>query len=146
MSRVSIYLNTMGRTEEQFAFYSSVFGTEPVDLTRMGDMPEMPGSEGLPDGERDKIMHVALEILGGTVIMGTDMLESMGHTSTTGNNMSINLEPDTIEEGQRIFDALSTGGSDITPYGLAPWGAHWGTFVDAFGIRWMVNVEAGGTP
>ena len=27
MSRVSIYLNTMGQTAEQFRFYGEVFGT-----------------------------------------------------------------------------------------------------------------------
>ena len=38
MSRVSVYLNFMGKTEEAFEFYKSVFGTEYQDtIMRMGD-------------------------------------------------------------------------------------------------------------
>ena len=54
-------------------------------------------------------MHVELSILDGTVLMGTDMLESMGHTVRIGNNTTINLEPDTLAETQRLYKALADG-------------------------------------
>lgn len=136
MDRVSIYLNTMGRTEEQFAFYGRVFGSEPTGLMRMSDVP---GGPPLPDDEKDAVMHVELEILGGTVLMGTDMLRSLGHEIAVGNNMSINLEPDDLAEAQRIFDALAADGTEVVPLSLMFWGDHWGTCVDRYGIRWMVN-------
>lgn len=80
MSRVSTYLNFMGNTEEAFAFYASVFGTEySVPIMRFGDMPGGPGAPELPELERSQVLHVELPILAGHVIMGTDMLESMGH-------------------------------------------------------------------
>lgn len=138
MSRVSIYLNFMGNTEEAFAFYQEVFGGELSDVMRMGDVPSMPGQE-LPENERNLVMHIELPILDGTVLMGTDILESMGHTLKIGNNTTINLEPDTLEETHRIFDALSQGASDVMPLQPMFWGAHWGTFLDRFGIRWMFN-------
>ena len=50
MNRVSIYLNTMGRTEEQFRFYGSIFGTEPYAIMRMADIP---GQQPLPEDEKD---------------------------------------------------------------------------------------------
>jgi PhnB protein len=84
-------------------------------------------------------MHIELAILDGTVLMGTDALESMGHTVHTGNNVTINLEPDTLEETQRLFDALSAGGADVMPLQPMFWGAHWGTCQDRFGVRWMFN-------
>ncbi len=34
--------------------------------------------------------------------MGTDTLESMGHALRIGDNVTINLEPDTLEETQRL--------------------------------------------
>jgi uncharacterized glyoxalase superfamily protein PhnB len=34
----------------------------------------------------------------------------MGFTVNFGNNMHINLEPDTKEETKKLFDALSQGG------------------------------------
>ena len=39
------------------------------------------------------------------VLMGTDAPESMGFTVTPGNNLYINLEPDTRTETDRLFRA-----------------------------------------
>src|SRR5690242_14372600 len=99
MSKVSIYLNFQGNTEEAFNFYKSVFKTDyAAPVMRMKDIPPQEGMPPLPENEKDKVMHVALPILGGIQLMGTDMLESMGHKLKIGNNVSINLEPDSKEE------------------------------------------------
>ena len=141
MSRVSTYLNFMGNTEEAFAFYSSVFGTEySVPIMRFGDMPGGPGAPELPEHERSQVLHVELPILAGHVIMGTDMLESMGHERRVGNNTTLNLEPDTREEADRLYAALCDGGSDSVGLQEMPWGSYWGTCLDKFGVRWMFNV------
>ena len=136
MSKVSIYLNFQGNTEEAFNFYKSVFKTEftaPIMYNK--DIPAHDGMPPLRANEQGKVMHVALPILGGTQIMGTDMLESMGHQLKIGNNITINLEPDTREETDRLFKALSEGGSDIAPLEDMFWGAYWGCCLDRFGIR-----------
>jgi PhnB protein len=74
MSRVSTYLNFMGTTEEAFAFYSSVFGTEVIgEIARMADMPGGPGALELSEAEKKMVAHVELPILAGHVLMGTDM-------------------------------------------------------------------------
>lgn len=140
MSKVSIYLNFQGNTEEAFHFYKKAFKTEfagPVMYNK--DIPPHEGMPPLPDNEKNKIMHVSLPILGGTHIMGTDMLESMGHKLKIGNNTSINLEPDTREETERLFKALSEGATDVMPLQDMFWGAYWGCCLDKFGIRWMFN-------
>ena len=140
MAKVSIYLNFMGNTKEAFEFYKSVFKTEyTAPFMYMGDVPPSPEMPPLPENEKDKVMHVALPILGGTEIMGTDMLESMGHKLEIGNNTTINLEPDSKEETDRLYNALSEGGSDTMPLQDMFWGAYWGTCLDRFGIRWMFN-------
>ena len=145
MSRVSTYLNFMGDTEEAFTFYASVFGTEfSVPIMRMGDMPPPPDAPGLPEHELAKVMHVELPILDGHVLMGTDMLESMGQTLRVGNNTTLNLEPDSREEGERLYAALSEGGQDATGLSPMPWGSLWGTCLDRFGVRWMINVALDG--
>jgi len=144
MQRVSTYLNFMGDTEEAFTFYGSVFGTEPEGpMMRMGDMPPPPGSPPLSEAEQQMIMHIELPILAGHVLMGTDMLESMGHELRVGNNSTINLEPDTVEEAERLYAALSQGASDATGLEHMPWGSLWGTCLDRFGVRWMFNVADG---
>ncbi|MGO8873353.1 MAG: VOC family protein [Acidimicrobiales bacterium] len=137
---MSTYLNFMGNAEEAFEFYKKVFGTDYLGpIQRMGDVPTDPSGTSLSDAEQQMVMHVELPILAGHVIMGTDMLESMNHELKIGNNTTINLEPDTCEETQRLFDALSEGASDRAPLADMFWGATWGTCLDKFGVRWMFN-------
>ena len=139
MSKVSIYLNFMGDTEEAFNFYKGIFGGEfSSPIQRMGDIP-MEGAPPLPENEKDKVMHVALPILDGTEIMGTDMLESMGMVRKLGNNTTISLQPDSLEETKRLYSALSDGGSEKEDIKKMFWGAWWGVCLDKYGIRWMFN-------
>jgi PhnB protein len=142
MAHTSIYLNFMGTAEEAFNFYKKVFKTEfSAAFMRMSDIPAQPGMPALAEAEKSKVMHVALPILGGTEIMGTDMLESMGHKLIEGNNVTISLNPDSKTEADRLYTELSPGGTD----GVAPhdefWG-YWGTCNDKFGIRWMFNITS----
>ena len=137
MSRVSTYLNFMGQTEEAFTFYASVFGTSAGPAFRMGDM----GGPDLREDEKQLIGHIELPILAGHVLMGTDMLESMGHQLRVGNNVTINLEIDSRQETDRLYAALSEGGSESSPPQDMPW-AYWGVTLDRFSIRWMFNGPA----
>lgn len=140
MARVSTYLNFMGNAEEAFEFYRTVFGTDYAEpIQRMGDVPADPEGPTLSEAEKRMVMHVELPILGGHALMATDMVESMGHELRIGNNTTINLEPDTLEETQRLYDALSAGSSDCAPLTEMFWGATWGTCLDRFGVRWMFN-------
>jgi PhnB protein len=142
MARVSTYVNFLGNTEEAFEFYRSVFGTEYIGtIARMGDVPSNPDVPPLSDAEQRMVMHVELPILGGHVLMGTDMIESMGHQLRIGNNTTIMLEPDTRAEADHLYLALSAGGSEATGMMDMPWNAYWGVCLDRFGIRWMVNVN-----
>ncbi|HZY37462.1 MAG TPA: VOC family protein [Mucilaginibacter sp.] len=144
MASVAIYLNFMGNTEEAFNFYKTVFGTEfLMPPMRMGDMPAPEGAPPMSETDKNAIMHVSLPILGGTVIMGTDMLESMGHKLIEGNNVTISLQPDTDADADKLFEALSEGGSEIAPMRNEFWG-YWGCAKDRFGIRWMFNVMKAG--
>ncbi len=73
MARVSTYLNYSRSTEEAFAFYRSVFGTDYAGpIMRFGDIPAQSGQPPLPEADKKLVMHVALPILGGRVLMGTD--------------------------------------------------------------------------
>lgn len=143
MARTSTYLNFAGKTEEAFAFYGSVFDTAPAGpIARMGDVPTQSGAPALSEKEKGYVMHVALPILGGHVLMGTDALESMGHTVKFGNNLSINLEPDTREHTERLFSRLAEGGKVEMPLTDMFWGGYFGLIEDRFGVRWMFNCDA----
>jgi len=140
MARVSTYLNFPRNTEEAFNFYRSVFGGEFTGgIHRFGDIPPMEGMPCMADGDKNLVMHIELPVTGGHVLMGTDAPESMGFTVSMGNSMHINLEPDTREEADRLFTALSAGGKITMPMQDMFWGAYFGSFADKFGVNWMVN-------
>ena len=140
MARVSTYLNFPRITEEAFAFYQSVFKTEYVGhIARFGDIPASTDCPAAAEADKNLIMHIALPTLGEHVLMGTDSPESMGFSCTPGNNVHINLEPDTREEADRLFTSLSAGGKVEMPIQDMFWGAYFGSFSDKFGINWMVN-------
>ena len=144
MPRTSTYLNFPNYTEEAFNFYKSVFGTEftAPGFRRMGDMPPMEGIPPLPDNLKNLVMHVELPITGGYMLMGTDAPEQMGFHVNFGNNMHINLEPDTRDETKRLFEALSADGKITMELQDMFWGAYFGSCTDKYGVHWMVNCNA----
>ena len=142
MARVSTYLNFPRSTEEAFLFYKSVFGTEFAGpIMRFGDIPEQPGQPPAAEADKNLVMHVELPILGGHALMGTDAPESMGFTVVAGNNVMINLEPDTRAETDRLFAALAEGGTVEMPLAAMFWGGYFGSLVDSFGTHWMFNCQ-----
>ena len=143
MARVSTYLNFPRSTAEAFEFYRSVFGTDyAAPIARFKDIPPQPGQPPLAAGDAELVMHVALPILGGHMLMGTDAPDTMGFTVKPGNNVYINLEPDTRRETDRLFQALAVGGKIETPLQQMFWGAYFGSLTDKFGIQWMFNCES----
>lgn len=145
MARTSTYLNFMGNTEEAIGFYQRVFKTElQGPVMRMRDAPTAPGQPPLSEREQGMVMHAELPIVGGHVLMFTDALASMGLKVVFGTNVSINLEPDTRAEAQRLFEALAVGGTVTMPLQEMFWGALYGAVTDKLGVQWMVNCSARG--
>jgi len=141
MTRVSTYLNFSRNTEEAFNFYKSVFGGEfsRGGIARFRDIPPSDDAPSIAESDKDLVMHIELPIAGGHVLMGTDAPESMGFTVNKGNNIHINLEPDTKAETKKLFDALSAGGIITMELQDMFWGAYYGSCTDKFGIQWMFN-------
>lgn len=143
MARTSTYLNFPRSTEEAFNFYKSIFGGEFTrgGIARFGDIPAMDGAPPIADADKNLVMHVELAITGGHMLMGTDAPESMGFSVNFGNNMHINLEPDTKAETRKLFAALSAGGKVTMELQDMFWGAYFGSCIDKYGVQWMFNCE-----
>lgn len=141
-ARVSTYLNFPGNTEEAFTFYRSVFQTDFVGgIQRFSDVPPNAEQPPMSDEMQKMVLHVELPILGGHILMGTDAPKEMGFTVESGNQVHINLEPDSKEEADRLFNALSQNGKITMPIQDMFWGAYFGSVVDKYGISWMVNYQ-----
>ena len=93
----------------------------------------------IPEEDENKILHIGLPIGKDDVLMASDSLESLGQKLTQGNNVYISVHPESKEEADRIFNALSAGGTIEMPIADQPWGDYYGSFKDKFGVLWMVN-------
>ena len=143
MAKVSTYLNFSRNTEEAFNFYKSVFGGDFIgEIHRFSEVPPQEGKPPMSEADKKLVMHVALPILGGHVLMGTDAPESQGFSIQQGNNVYINLEPDTRKETEKLFKALSKGGTVEMPLQEMFWGDYFGSCKDKFGVQWMFNCTA----
>jgi PhnB protein len=137
MIKLNTYLNFAGNAEEAFRFYKSVFGGEFSSVVRFKDMP-MEGVS-IPKEDENKMMHIGLPIDHDDVLMASDTLESLGQKLVQGNNAYISIHPDSKAEADRIYQALSAGGTIEMPIADQVWGDYYGSFRDKFGVQWMVN-------
>ena len=140
MATINPYLNFKGTTEAAFNFYKSVFGGEFAVLQRFKDTPE--AGKTTPE-DMNKIMHVALPIGKGNVLMGTDAVGDMGKSLNVGNNFTLSVGADSEQEAEKIFNGLAAGGKVTMPLSKTFWNAYFGMLTDQFGINWMVNFDYG---
>jgi PhnB protein len=134
--KVNPYLIFDGKAEEAFDFYRSVFGGEFSSVNRMG---EAPGTENLSDDMKNRLMHISLPLTDGITLMASDCGPGMNEGFTIGNNVNISVHPDSREEADRLFNGLSAGGKVEMPIADMFWGDYFGSFIDKFGVNWMVN-------
>lgn len=138
MRTANPYLYFDGDTEAAFEHYRSVFDVEFLDVVRYGDLPGNP--MGVPDEDLDKIAHITLP-LGDSVLMGTDAIEGANDIPSFGDSFQIRVEPESAEEAEQLFAALSDGGEVVTELQREGWSEKHGSCVDKFGIQWMIDYE-----
>lgn len=139
MAQINPYLHFLGNTEEVFNFYKSVFGGEFEAVMRYGDMSGQEGCENMADEDKQKIMHIALPVSDGHVLMGTDAVGEYAADATFGNNISLSVNADSRDEAEKLFNGLADGGTVTMPLGDTFWGAYFGMLKDKYNIQWMVN-------
>jgi len=138
MKAINPYLNFSDNCEAAFEFYKSIFGGEFLTVMRFKETPaevmEVPASEV------EKIMHMALPIGQGTILMGSDVPEAMGPV-TPGDNFAIVISAESEAEATTLFNKLSAGGQVTMPLEKAFWGDYFGMLTDKFGVQWMVSYD-----
>lgn len=136
MKSINPYLNFPGNSEEAFNFYKKVFGGDFAGgIFRFKDTPD---AGKLSKSDQEKVMHVALPMGNGNMIMATDALESMGFKVNFGNNFYISISAESKEEADKLFMGLSEGGKIEVPMKDESWGDYFGMVTDKFGVQWMI--------
>src|SRR4051812_36211401 len=120
MAQINPYIHFNGNAEEAFTFYKSVFGGSFEKLARYKDISsaEFP----IAENEANRIMHITLPIGKGNSLIGSDVLEIMGHVTENDNRNTISISAESREEADKLFIGLSEGGKIEMPIADGPFG------------------------
>ena len=132
--KLTTYLTFNGNCAEAFQHYEKALGGKIVVMQKHG---ETPMADQVPRDWKDAIMHARL-VIGDAVLMGSDMPPGK---RAEHSGFSVSAHVDTAEEAERVFAALSEGGSVNMPLQETFWATRFGMLTDKYGVDWMVNVE-----
>ncbi|MFC4856166.1 VOC family protein [Actinophytocola glycyrrhizae] len=127
--KITTFLMFDGQAEEAMTFYRSLFAdAEVLSLTKYG--PEGPGAEG-------SITHAAFT-LAGQQFMCMDSSEK----HPFGFTPSVSLYVTCVDEAEidRLYAALSEGGTELMPLGNYGFSTKFGWCSDRFGVSWQLTL------
>ena len=135
------FLDFRGQAHEALEFYAQALGGRVVSEMKYRDMPPMddaPAGEGCGGStSAEHVAHGQLES-GGATLMAADGPDA-GTGPGQGAMTTINVEVDSVDEAERVFNALAEGGHVAMPLAETFWAHRWGFLVDRYGKPWMVN-------
>ena len=133
------YLNFEGDGQEAAHFYTDVLGGELVGVMTYGEAQD---AEDVPEQVKDMVMNAQINLKNGDTLMISDVPPGMGMPDfQKGNNMSVTVLFDEIEEARNVFNKLSEGGKIGMELQETFWSPLYGSLTDRFGIEWQVSVE-----
>ncbi|MFP8783396.1 VOC family protein [Planococcus plakortidis] len=136
---VNVYMIFNGNCEEAVAYYETVFGTEPGELSRFGDMPSGPGQE-MPEEMKSRIMHASLDIHGSTVMFSDGMSDA---PVEIGKNINVAVISDDLHKMTEEFNQLAQDGKVQMALQETFWSLGYGIVKDKYGVVWMFSHDDG---
>jgi PhnB protein len=134
--QIESYLFFNGRCEEAIEFYQRALGAEVLMLMRNKESPEPPPPGTMPPGSEDKVMHATLRIGTSNLMLSDGYCD--GKPAFTCFSLSLDAADEA--EAERLFAALSDGGTVQMPLAKTFWSPKFGMVADRFGVGWMVSV------
>ena len=142
---VNVYLTFPGTCREAMNFYKGIFGGDFRMETTWGESGCL--QDDKYDEFKDLIIHLSLPINESFTLMACDHCSARQETKlNVGNNSELVLIPDSKAEADRLFAALSEGGSVQMPMQDMFWGSYSGNCTDKFGIHWLIDTPSEGSP
>ncbi|HLA30236.1 MAG TPA: VOC family protein [Pseudomonas sp.] len=130
--KIHAYLFFDGQCEAAFKFYAECLDGS-LELMRFGESPE---AGTIPAEFHDRVIHVCLTV-GDQLLMASDTLPQSPYQGIKG--CSISLQVDSVPEAERLYAALSTGGSVQMELQQTFWATRFAMLTDRFGVSWMIN-------
>jgi PhnB protein len=133
MKEVVTYLNFDGNCREAMQFYAKCLGAE-LQMTPFSDVPGNPAPAA-----KDRIVHARLTKGTSALLLASDTQPGM--PLQQGNNFSVSVQCESVQEIDKLFAALGENGKVSMPLQDTFWGARFGMLTDRFGIQWMFNFD-----
>jgi PhnB protein len=128
--KIESYIFFTDQCAEAMRFYEKALGGKIEAMMKYGDSPAGPHN---PPEMADKVIHARL-VVGDAVLMASD-----GPEAESRKGFAVTLQVDTMAEADRLFNALSEGGTVTMPIGETFFSKRFGMLTDRFGVPWMVN-------
>lgn len=130
--KMHAYLMFDGQCEAAFNRYAEIFGGN-LEMMRYADSPE---DMQVPYEYQQRVMHVCLTV-GDQLLMASDNLPQYPYEGIKG--CSVSLQVDNVPEAERLYEALSEGGSVQMELQATFWATRFAMLTDRFGVSWMIN-------
>ncbi|GGL46350.1 VOC family protein [Sporolactobacillus putidus] len=135
--QLSPYLMMNGNAEEAIQFYEKALDAKVAFKQTFGEMPEDPNFP-LPEEAKGLVSHALVKI-GDSDLMFSDNFP--GQSSKSGNQVTICITVDDKEQSDRIFEALSKGGSVKMPLQETFFSPAYGIVTDQFGVTFQIFTQ-----
>lgn len=133
MKKLFPYLTFAGNCREALDFYKNALNGEIVSINTFSET-NMP----VDDSQKNRIVHAEFKSEDIYFAASDGMPDFKG---VPGNMVTLSINLDDLQEQERIFKALSAGGTVSMPLQKTFWGAMYGQLIDRYGIQWMLNCE-----
>jgi PhnB protein len=132
--QVDPYIFFDGRCDEAIAFYRDALGAEVSMLLRFKNAPD---PSMIRPGTEEKVMHANLRIGDATLLVSDG--RCTGHPNFQGFSLTITAADEA--EADRVFTALSDGGTVTMAMAKTFFSPRFGMLTDRFGVGWIVLVR-----
>src|SRR5690606_16527925 len=129
--KMTPYLHFKGQCREAFEFYAQIFNGTSNAMLPYEDSPE----EKIAAQWKDQILHAHIS-LDDLELMGSDVT---GDCYAKPQGLYVFISLDELNEAERIYTALSDGGSIQMPFEERFWAEGYAMFIDRYGTPWMIS-------
>lgn len=136
--RLIPYIMMDGNAKEAIEFYEEALDAQLLFIQTFGEMPENPDFP-IPAEVKERVGHATLKV-GETELMFSDTFP--GSPFSSGNQVSICITTDSVEQAQKMFDALQQGGQVGMPLQETHFSPAYGNVTDKFGVTFQMFTEA----
>ncbi|MEH7113921.1 VOC family protein [Neobacillus niacini] len=131
--QITPYLTFDGNAKQALEFYKELLGAEIIGLQTFGE-----ADYPTPPEANDRVMHAQLKKEDISIMFSDNF---PGKSVVVGSNISLTLEPESDEEIENLYNALSKNGKVLNELEDTFWGAKYARVQDSFGIIWELNYQ-----